>query len=310
MKSDRSPGSGSFRRLWALVSWFWFSCFCSLVAQDGGITDASVNSDRTVREGDSIAVIVLGEGSISGSFKVGNDGKVNYPLLGRVHVSGRSIDQVAADIENLLEKDLIRDAVVSVTMSDRQVDSVFVFGAVRSQGSITFDPEEGITLGRAVARVGGTSEMANIASVKIQRAKDSDLNSIIANLNNQQELPLEDGDIVIVPSKPEIVAESVRASVAVAEEIQTGRVVVSGEVNREGIIEVPLQGGIDILEAIALSGGFTRLARPSKVKVRREVSEGVHETVTVNVDEMRKAESGSGFRVYAGDTIFVPESFF
>ena len=310
MKSDGSSGSGRFRKLPCLIFWLWFSVFCSVVAQDGKIADVSVSSDRTVREGDSIAVSVLGEGSISGSFKVGNDGKVNYPLLGRIQVSGRSIDQIAADIEVLLEKDLIRDAVVSVTMSDRQVDSVFVFGAVRNQGSIAFDPEEGITLGRAVARVGGASETANIASVKIQRAKDSDLNSIMANLNNQQELPLEDGDIVIVPSKPEIVAESVRASVAVAEEVQTGRVVVSGEVNREGIIEVPLEGGIDILEAIALSGGFTRLARPSKVKVRREVSEGVHETATVDVDEMRKAESGNGFRVYAGDTIFVPESFF
>lgn len=301
-----------------LAACFWSLGISGAEGQEGqeaGGPEVSLaipgNPDQKIRVGDSIAVSVLGEASISGSFRVGNDGKVNYPLLGRVQVEGRSIDEAAAEIERLLETDYIRDAVVSVTMSDRQEDSIFVFGAVRNQGGITFDPEEGLTLGRAVARVGGASEAANVVRVEIQRAKDDDLTSIIANLNSQQDLPLENGDIIIVPSKPEVVAETVRESmVQVEERIPTGRVVVSGEVSREGIIEVPLETGMDILEVIALSGGFTRLARPSKVRIRREVSEGVHETTTVDVDQMRKAESGSGFRVFAGDTIFVPESIF
>ena len=302
----------AFFSLWILG----FLGATSVVAQEEApLLSAAESTDQKIRSEDSISVSVLDEGSISGVFRVGNDGNINYPLLGRIQVVGLSIDQAAAEIERLLEQDFIRDAVVSVTMANRQEYSVFITGAVRGQGSVNFDPEEGITLGRAVARVGGASENANTRQIEIQRSQNGELKKILASLSNEQDLPLRDSDIVVVPSKPVSVPSTSNAGRGVPirpeKVIETGTVLVLGEVNAPGLVEIPLEGGSDILEVIVKARGFSRLAWKKKVRVQRKSSEtGSLETITVDVEKMTRADAGESFFVYPGDRIFVPESLF
>src|SRR5438477_10639952 len=51
---------------------------------------------------------------------------------------------------------------------------------------------------------------------------------------------------------------------------------VLGQVNRPGSYEMPdgSPGGIDLLEAIAMAGGYTRIAAPERVNVRRHPATG------------------------------------
>ena len=44
-----------------------------------------------------------------------------------------------------------------------------------------------------------------------------------------------------------------------------------GQVNRPGSFEMPegSPGGIDLLEAVAMAGGYTRIAAPERITVRR-----------------------------------------
>ncbi len=86
------------------------------------------------------------------------------------------------------------------------------------------------------------------------------------------------------------------------------RFTVLGQVNRPGSYEMPegSQGGIDILEAVAIAGGYTRIAAPERISVKRRDQ-------IVRVDAKRLAKSGgssAGFRVEPGDTITVGESIF
>src|SRR6267143_749462 len=50
------------------------------------------------------------------------------------------------------------------------------------------------------------------------------------------------------------------------------RFTVLGQVNRPGSYDLPdgAPGGIDILEAIAMAGGYTRIAAPERINVRRK----------------------------------------
>ena len=50
------------------------------------------------------------------------------------------------------------------------------------------------------------------------------------------------------------------------------RFTILGQVNRPGSFEMPegSPGGIDLLEAIAMAGGYTRIAAPERISVRRE----------------------------------------
>jgi polysaccharide export outer membrane protein len=79
-----------------------------------------------------------------------------------------------------------------------------------------------------------------------------------------------------------------------------------GQVNRPGSYEMPEGSpeGIDLLEAIAMAGGYTRIAAPEKVSVRRG-------NQVLRVDAKRQARgSHSAFTVQPGDTITVGESMF
>jgi polysaccharide export outer membrane protein len=67
-------------------------------------------------------------------------------------------------------------------------------------------------------------------------------------------------------------------------------------------------GGIDLLEAVAMAGGYTRIAAPERIAVRRQGAGG-DQIFKVNAKRFTKG-SGGGFHVEPGDTITVGESIF
>jgi protein involved in polysaccharide export with SLBB domain len=83
-----------------------------------------------------------------------------------------------------------------------------------------------------------------------------------------------------------------------------------GQVAKPGSYEMPESnpGGIDLLEAIAMAGGYTRIAAPERITVRRQ-GPGGDQIFKVNAKRFTKG-SGGGFHVEPGDTITVGESIF
>jgi protein involved in polysaccharide export with SLBB domain len=89
------------------------------------------------------------------------------------------------------------------------------------------------------------------------------------------------------------------------------RFTVLGQVNRPGSYEMPEGSpeGVDLLEAIAMAGGYTRIAAPERISVRRHPATGGDQIL--KVDAKRLARGGrEGFRVQPGDTVTVGESIF
>ena len=84
-----------------------------------------------------------------------------------------------------------------------------------------------------------------------------------------------------------------------------------GQVNRPGSYELPegAQDGIDILEAVATAGGYTRIAAPERISVRRKKANGGDEVIRVDAKRLART-SGQSFVVVAGDTVTVGESLF
>ncbi len=84
-----------------------------------------------------------------------------------------------------------------------------------------------------------------------------------------------------------------------------------GQINRPGSYEMPdgSPGGIDLLEAVATAGGYTRIAAPERISVRRHRNNGGDQILKVNAKKLAKGE-GASFLVVPGDTITVGESIF
>jgi len=87
------------------------------------------------------------------------------------------------------------------------------------------------------------------------------------------------------------------------------RVTILGQVKAPGELELPVEGGLDLLGAVAMAGGFTRIADPGRVTVRRNV-DGKDIVMKVNCKDLMKNDSVQQFLVKPGDTITVPESIF
>ncbi|MEP9373758.1 polysaccharide biosynthesis/export family protein [Mesorhizobium sp. KR1-2] len=79
------------------------------------------------------------------------------------------------------------------------------------------------------------------------------------------------------------------------------RVTVDGEVRRAGVY--PLPPGASLLDAVALAGGLTAVADPSKVYVFRRVGD-VNYVTNYKVDNIRQG-SGRNPPVYGGDVVVV-----
>lgn len=84
-----------------------------------------------------------------------------------------------------------------------------------------------------------------------------------------------------------------------------------GQINRPGSYEMPEgnPGGIDLLEAVAMAGGYTRIAAPDRISVRRHRDTGEDQVVRVNAKKLAKGQ-GANFLVVPGDTVTVGESIF
>jgi polysaccharide export outer membrane protein len=83
---------------------------------------------------------------------------------------------------------------------------------------------------------------------------------------------------------------------------------VLGAVNSPGSVVIPAEHPFNLLDAVAHSGGFSRLANRGKVSLTRTYADGHNENFTINADKLVTGDSSNTWTVQDGDVIFVPES--
>jgi polysaccharide export outer membrane protein len=86
-------------------------------------------------------------------------------------------------------------------------------------------------------------------------------------------------------------------------------VTILGEVQKPGRVEIPPEGGLDLLGGIALAGGYTRVADPSNVIVRR-VIDGHDVVLRVNAKKLARDTNSQQFLLQPEDRVSVGESLF
>jgi polysaccharide biosynthesis/export protein len=82
---------------------------------------------------------------------------------------------------------------------------------------------------------------------------------------------------------------------------------VLGAVNTPGSVVIPPEKEITLLDAIARSGGFSRLANRSKVSLTRTLPDGKSVNFPINADQLMTGDATTRWPVQDGDIIFVPE---
>jgi polysaccharide export outer membrane protein len=122
------------------------------------------------------------------------------------------------------------------------------------------------------------------------------------------------GEVVVLGKRPDEVKTEIQSRLAdgylvdpivsvTVTEINSLSLSISGEVGKDG--KIKFSPGMTIVDAIALSGGFTPMAKKNHVKVVRLI-EGKETIYKIPVDAIQDGNRPN-FYVAAGDRIFVPE---
>lgn len=85
------------------------------------------------------------------------------------------------------------------------------------------------------------------------------------------------------------------------------RFTVLGQVMKPGAFDMPDELSLNLLEAIGMAGGYTRIANPSKVTLKRRVN-GAETIFKLNAKTMATDGENKRFEIQPGDTILVGES--
>jgi len=83
---------------------------------------------------------------------------------------------------------------------------------------------------------------------------------------------------------------------------------VLGQVQKPGSYEMPNEQSIDLLRAIAMAGGYTRIGAPSRITVQRKVGDEV-KIFKLDAEAMAKEKNAKPFEVLPEDTVTVGEKF-
>lgn len=102
------------------------------------------------------------------SYLIDNEGNIDFPVLGTLHVGGLNREQIAAMVkEKLVSSNLVKDPVVT---ADYDGLCYSVLGEVNHPGQFTIDRDK-VTLYDAIAKAGDLTIYGNRKNIKVQRTE-------------------------------------------------------------------------------------------------------------------------------------------
>ena len=272
-----------------------------------GSVFAQNESDGPYRIGskDILSITFWQQPDLNTAVRVGEDGIITLPVIGEIRAQGLTTAELS---ESIVEQMAFYHTPISqatVTVTGFHSRDVVVTGEVLNPSTLKY--EKIPDLWRVILDAGGPTEMADLSKIAIVRKNEEgseiinvDLYSLIkkGDLSKAPEVLL--GDLINVPVSPFGTAIQLGESAKFE-----GRNIyyVLGSVAQPGARS--LDTGIDVLDAIAIAGGFTADADLQNVRVIMKGS-GYSNVVKVNIKDYIDKGSPPRLILHPEDTIVVP----
>jgi polysaccharide export outer membrane protein len=155
--------------------------------------DAGSATAYQLGAGDKVKVNVFGEPDLSGEFLVGDNGRVDLPLIGAVQARGQTVTQFQNAVVARYSGGYLKDPKVSVSVLNYR--PFFIQGEVGKGGEYPY--KAGLTIQNAVAIAGGYTYRANTSKAFVRRAgQDQEV-----EIQTSQRVAINPGDIIRVPER-------------------------------------------------------------------------------------------------------------
>jgi protein involved in polysaccharide export with SLBB domain len=213
------------------------------------ISQAPVPNDYIIGPGDEIRLQVWGSIDAEFSMVVNRHGQINLPKVGVINLAGVR----AGDLESVLRSKIGRiftNFDLNATLGRLRSIQIYVVGQARQPGTHTVSSLS--TLINALFEVGGPNNNGSMRNIQLKRGGELvgelDLYEFIARGDRRGDVPLQPGDVVVIPSVGP-------------------RVAVLGAFEQPAIYE--LKGPSSVGEVLALGGGLSVLVKPGKALLER-----------------------------------------
>jgi polysaccharide export outer membrane protein len=178
------------------------SAGCALPAPAPPPPARSVVSSYAVGPPDVLLVTVLPEPVIERSVAVRPDGMISLDLIGDIPAQGRTVSEIAADIESRMAR-FKRGATASVALVDAQAHTVTVLGEVGRQTTVPLNRE--MRVAEMIGVVGGPAMFASKGKIRVIRSEAGETMVFIVDLDAitggdlSTNIELAGGDLIYVP---------------------------------------------------------------------------------------------------------------
>lgn len=258
--------------------------------------DAVAPEPYRLGEGDLVSIQVWDKPDLSGAHTIGPDGVVTIPIVGAMHIVGMTRDEAAKAVQDALLK-LYTGVSVTLRVDQYVSNRITVVGRVHTPGVLRF--ENNPTVLEVIARAGGLVDTPvtptsgngpyNLTHCAVIRGRDRvawiDLNSLWDGRNLSLNLRLKPDDILLVPEDSDL------------------PIYVLGQVLRPGPFR--WTRGMSFMDALALAGGTTRDAQPSKMVLVRPSQ---NTRMVLTQADLLAPVDGANVALQRGDILYVPNS--
>jgi len=228
---------------------FGYDLFAGVPSTFAPVTDVPVPAEYVVGPGDRLEVQLIGNTKGRYSLVVNRDGRVMFPELGPIAVSGMRFEEAKARIEARVTDQIIGTQAV-VTMGDLRSIRVFVLGEAERPGSYTVGGLATVT--NALFASGGVTRIGSLRNIQLKRSgaivQRLDLYDLLMNGDTSDDVRLLPGDVIFIPPVGMTVG-------------------VTGQIRRPAIYE--LKGESTAADLLYLGGGLLPEADPRLAKIER-----------------------------------------
>jgi polysaccharide biosynthesis/export protein len=257
--------------------------------------------------GDQITVHVVNLEEINDKpISIDLSGYIRLPMVGRIQVSGLTIEQVGSEISRRLET-YVKHPDVSVSVTEFRSQPVSVIGAVKNPGVQQVQGQK--TLVEMLSLAGGLDSAIAGSTLKITRrlewgaiplrgaANDATSQFSIAQVSLKSLLEAKDPEENISVKPYDVI------SVPRGETIY-----VIGEVIKSGGFVLNDSDQVTVLQALSMAGGVTKMAQPQHARVLRRIPDAPSRTeISVDLNKILDGKTAD-VRMQAEDILFIPNS--
>ena len=255
---------------------------------------AAAASDAPIGPRDVLDIKVFQDPTLNTKTVVTDEGKITFPLVGKLDVSGLRPAQLEQVLKQALEAKYMQKADVTVLVAEAGNRPISVIGAVTHPGRINVTGN--ITLIQALTQAGGLAAGYGKTVYVLRTAPNGltdqiaiDIEDLMVNGNPDLNLPLRPNDVVNIPVDSMI------------------NIYLLGEVMRPGKVQFRRSQSPTLLQALADAGGPTDRAA-AKCVIKRKVN-GQEQSIVVDYRKILNGKSPD-VPLQDDDTIYVRESTF